>query len=192
MGKRYVGVVLAGGQSRRFGTAKAIAKKNNKAFYKYSIDALAPIVDCLLVVTNSNLEHIFDKEKTKIIHDTKKYQGQGPLAGIFTAMEKYPAEWYIAVPIDVPFVETWVYEHLISQIEHGVDAIIPIVAGKRQPLIAIYHSSTRNLIEKGLNKGERSVQKLLEKCTIKYVPFDEEGPFININDVIDYQQYIEG
>src|SRR5690625_7588069 len=96
-----------------------------------------------------------------MVDDHNLYQGEGPLAGIYTAMEVLIAEWYMIVPVDVPFVEQWIFEWLITFIAEAVVAIIPVVNGKNEPLLSLYHYSLKKEFKKQLNKGERSMHQLV-------------------------------
>lgn len=186
------GVILAGGMSRRFGTPKAFAEKDGIPFYQHSIAALNPFVTSVLIVTNPKLQHLFQQEDEGItvVNDLDNYRGQGPLAGIYTAMETSSSEWYMVIPVDVPFMETWVIEALVHSIDTNVDAIIPVVSGKMQPLISIFRHSLKEVIKSQLDNGERAVDQLLKKCKVSYVPMDSEKAFININHQSDYQTFL--
>ncbi|WP_156291652.1 molybdenum cofactor guanylyltransferase [Oceanobacillus salinisoli] len=192
MADKIAGVVLAGGQSRRFGVPKAFAKKGKKRFYQYSVEALEPFTDTIIIVTNPKLEEFFhqDKKNFAIIKDNKAYQGLGPLAGIYTAMETISADWFMVVPVDVPFINCSVFKILITYLDEKTDAAIPVVSGKIQPLISIFHSEVKELIRNQLDKQELSVQQLLQQCRVKYVPMEEEQPFYNINRQTDYKKWI--
>src|SRR5699024_8783911 len=100
------GVILAGGESRRFGSPKAFALRDHIPFYQYSLQAIEPFVSSTLIVTNPKLEGFFTNEDVKmnVVIDDAKYREQGPLAGIYTAMDTIVTDWYMVIPIDVPFV----------------------------------------------------------------------------------------
>lgn len=189
---KFVGVILAGGESKRFGSPKAFAEKEGKAFYLYSMEALKPYTSHIIIVTNPELEPVFLSENVpaEIIKDIDEYRKQGPLGGIYTAMEQYKGEWYMVIPIDVPFIERKIMEKLMKNIEPNIDAVIPVVSGKIQPLISIYHYNVKSKIKRNLDNNRRSVQKLLDVCMVKYVPIDEAELFVNINSQVDYQKYI--
>ncbi|WP_162800339.1 molybdenum cofactor guanylyltransferase [Oceanobacillus zhaokaii] len=189
----FIGVILAGGQSRRFGSPKAFAKREGNSFYTYSAKALESYTSKLVLVTNPKLSPVFSQEgfTGEIISDCTEYAGQGPLAGIYSAMEKYSADWYIVSPIDVPFIDQAVIELLLSNIEPNVDAVIPVVAGKKQPLIALYHHNVKGLIKSKLDRGLRSVEKVLEDLNVHYLSIKDEQAFINVNSQVDYEKYIK-
>nr|WP_240795574.1 molybdenum cofactor guanylyltransferase [Aquibacillus halophilus] len=187
----YTGIIIAGGQSRRFGSPKAFAKLEGKPLYSYSISILNKYCSSIVLVTNSSLEQSFKQENlaVQVIQDIKKYQGQGPLAGIFSAMTKVTDEWYMVLPIDVPFMQEWVIEELIYQLDDSYEAIVPVVNGKKQPLVALYHQSLRNRIEENLQQGKRSLDQLLTNAKVKYLTnIEDENPFININHREDFPE----
>src|SRR5690625_7699926 len=109
MARNIVGVILAGGQSSRFGSPKAFVKKDNIPFYQYSWQARKPFVSSTLIITNPLVEALFAKDNVpiKMVNDHDQYQGQGPLAGIYTAMNVLIAEWYMIVPDEVRVFEKW-------------------------------------------------------------------------------------
>lgn len=192
--KNIVGVILAGGESKRFGSPKAFALRDHIPFYQYSLQAIEPFVSSTVIITSPKLEGFFINKdvKTSIVNDEEKYRGQGPLAGIYTAMDTIFTEWYMVIPIDVPFIEQWVFNRLIKYIaKDGLDAIVPIVNGKKQPLLSIYHYSMKKRIKKQLDMEKRSVHELLNESKVVYVSIDEEKPFTNINCQNDYQQFVQ-
>jgi molybdenum cofactor guanylyltransferase len=184
MANAFAGIVLAGGESRRFGSPKAFAKREGVSFYQYSIDILTPFTSSIVLVTRPELQHMFYREEdvgVKVINDQDIYRGQGPLAGIYSAMDEVFADWYFVLPTDVPFIEKWVLEQLVQYTDSAVQAIVPIVCGKEQPLIAIYHKSVKNMIADQLSKGKRSLRNILEQIDVKYEKINNEKPFRNIN-----------
>jgi len=188
-----LGVILAGGKSRRFGSPKAFAKKCGLPFYQYSIDAIKPHTASQLIITSTDLIEQFNgiDPHIKVAVDHSAYQGKGPLAGIYTAMDKVEADWYLTAPVDVPFVKSWVFKRLLEYAEQDVDAVVAVAASRKHPLIAVYHSSVKNKVKEKLDEEKLSVQHLLESIRVKYVPIEEEQPFININRQIEYEQFVK-
>ena len=193
MTRTILGVVLAGGESKRFGSPKAFAQKNHIPFYRYSVEAIEPFVNTTIIVTNPELKPLFAnrEDKINIVNDVEPYRGQGPLAGIYTAMNLFAADWYMVVPVDVPFVKQSVFKILTNYIAEDIDAIVPKVNGKIQPLISLYHHSIKKSIKKQLDIGERSMHQLLIDKRVIYVPMKENKPVTNINWRKDYHQFIQ-
>lgn len=191
MGK-IAGILLAGGQSRRFGSPKAFLQMDGKYFYQYSVDSMREIVNSIVIVTNTDLKASFyaEEDTFTIITDQKNVKGLGPLAGICTGMKYISADWYMTAPIDVPFINTAVFHTLLSYKKDGVDAIVPVVSGEIQPLIAIYHHRVKEVILDQLQKELLSAHQLLENSHVIYVPIEEERCFYNINRREDYNRWI--
>lgn len=186
----FVGVILAGGQSSRFGTAKAFATRNEIPFYQYSITALTPFCSSILVVAQSQWCSRFQRREQSlhIIEDHPDFKGDGPLAGIYSVMETVEGEWYMVVPIDVPFIRSSVFQCLKEEVDLQIDGIVPVVAGKIQPLIAMYHHSVKGKILAELSQGQRSLKNFLNKINVKYIEMDDPVPFININRPEDFKR----
>jgi molybdenum cofactor guanylyltransferase len=185
--RRIHGIVLAGGKSRRYGEPKAFAERNGIPFYEYSIRALSPCSNRIILVASTELKPLFHVgPDIKLMEDLPSVKGQGPLAGILTGMQAGEAEWYIVLPIDVPFVEKNVIKSLIDDLDDNYEAVIPFVKEKKQPLFGLYKYSVRKKIEEHLTMGHRSVQQLLDKLRVKYVEFPDNTPFQNINYQKDF------
>lgn len=190
--EKFTGILLAGGESKRFGKPKAFALKGSKPFYVHSLEALKPFVEKIIIVTNKKLHHRFPfSSSIEVIHDFKEYKGNGPLAGIYSTMEIYFSEWYVVAPVDVPFIEQEVYGELIKHVDNDYDAIVPIATGKIHPLIALYRSSLKEKIKNKLDEGNLSVRRLLKDVQVKYVQFDNDMPFYNINNQKEYKKYLK-
>ncbi|MEI3600854.1 molybdenum cofactor guanylyltransferase [Oceanobacillus sp. SE10311] len=186
-----VGVILAGGKSRRFGSPKSFAVKDNKAFFQWSLEAITPVVDDTILITNQDLKGKFPPElEVEIVTDMEKFAGKGPLAGLYTAMQEKEACWYAVIPTDVPFMAKEVFERLLTE-RKGVQAVIPVVNERLQPLIALYHHTLKQRIKTLLETDRLHMRALLDKADVKYVPFSDEEPFININRLEDFNSHIQ-
>ena len=58
---KTVGIVLAGGLSRRFGSPKAFARLEAKYFYERAVEAYEPFCEEVVVVTRQELVDRFGK-----------------------------------------------------------------------------------------------------------------------------------
>ena len=92
-----IGIVLAGGESRRFGSPKAFATFQDRYFYEYAVDALTP--NCTDVFVVARPEHVSQfPESVQVGTDAIEFAGLGPLAGILTVMQLKPSESYAVLP----------------------------------------------------------------------------------------------
>lgn len=181
------GVILSGGGSRRFKAPKAFALYNDVPFWEHSLHALEEVTDTQLVVSHPDLIKRF-RETTHlpVIIDEQNVQGKGPLAGIYSAMKHVNAKWYVVLSCDIPVMERQVISKLQDLRSDSKKAIIPIIEGRVQPLVGIYHHSLLAKIEELLANGSYRLMSLLEVTDVLYITETELGVdpkvFQNIND----------
>ncbi len=186
---RLGGIILAGGESRRFGSPKALARLEDRHFFEYAIQAIEQLTkDIVIISHNSILSEINRVTTFPVIEDLPQYKGKGPLAGIATGMKYLKSDWYIVLPCDTPNITNLVIMSLVKQINTDTDAIISVVKGRIQPLIGVYHSKVVSDVIEILESDQYKMMKLLDELRVTYVPFEDEQPFQNINDLEEFQK----
>ena len=86
------GLVLAGGQSRRMGTDKALLEHGGRSQLAHVVELLEAEVDRVFVSARPDQQDEPERSRYELIVD--RYEDMGPLAGILSAMEAYPdADW---------------------------------------------------------------------------------------------------
>lgn len=193
---RTIGILLAGGQSRRFGQPKAFAVYKEKYFYEWAKEALKPNVNELVIVSHPSLKKEFKQRgEPNVVEDAAPFQGRGPLAGIYTVMKEYDGDWYAVLPCDTPKMTPFIIHNIQNFIAEDVEAVIPIIDGKVQPLAAMYHKRTKSIIRELLDEEEYRVKSLLDRCRVRWVTEEElqiEGEeFENINDKTSFQLLLD-
>ncbi|WP_168733814.1 molybdenum cofactor guanylyltransferase [Metabacillus sediminilitoris] len=188
-----VGVLLAGGESRRFGQPKAFAKFKELTFWEHSYDAMKNITDRQLIISHPALvERFRDDSLCQVFTDNEEVKGKGPLAGIYTAMEIENAEWFVVLSCDIPYINEKTIQTLLDLRHQNVKAVIPNIKGKLHPLIGVYHKSILSIISKQLENHEHKMISLLEKIAVLYVSENDIDvdlkSFSNINSQKDYLQ----
>ncbi len=143
------GAVLAGGASRRFGRNKALEPFGEKRLIDHCVESLRQHCDPVLVVAN-DLSPYHDVRAT-LVRDVIPHQG--PLVGIYTALLFSPRQWVLVKATDMPF---WVPElvALLFEAREGVDVVVPMVADRYEPLLALYRRRCLPAIAATL-QGER-------------------------------------
>lgn len=163
---KTVGVLLAGGLSRRFGSPKAFAKREGKFFYEYAVAALNPYCDELIIVTRPEYIERFPSHFTLIVDD-ENYAGDGPLAGIYSAMKASNAARYIVLPCDMPYMNTQFIEQLLAQEEADVVAVR--TADNHHPLVSIWKRTIMKDLERTLNQKQLRVVPFLDSVQTKWI-----------------------
>lgn len=159
---QIVGVLLAGGQSSRFGSPKAFAKMEGKYFYERAYEALASVSEHVVLVTRAELLPRFPKH-LHVVTDVAQFQGDGPLAGIYTAMLEKQAHHYVVLPCDMPYIDSVVLNDVVTHASNADNVCVCAVrcAGELHPLVSYWSRVMLDPIQLALEQGQRSVMKLL-------------------------------
>ncbi|MBN8842609.1 MAG: molybdenum cofactor guanylyltransferase [Sphingomonadales bacterium] len=167
--KRIAGVVLAGGRSERFGSDKAVALYRGRKLIDWSIAALEPHCEALLVAGHDHADHPRTSDRPTA--------GLGPLGGLAGAMQTARAAGFthiLSLPCDTPEVPG----ALLSQLCRSDGAI---VAGC--PVIGLWPTDDGERLEQWLAAGRsKSVRAWAEDR--RYAAIDA-APILNINHVGD-------
>lgn len=169
---RVVGVVLAGGASRRFGSDKLGAMLDGRPLLLRAIDAL-DAVDGLERVIVAGPASPFEPDwlpavvaaGADVVRDEEAFGG--PLAGLAVALDALAdADVAIVVGGDMPRLDPTVLGDLVRAIERGAGADVAFLAsdGERHPLpLAVSVGPGRHVARKLLERGERSLRAYLEE-----------------------------
>lgn len=188
----YTGVLLAGGQSRRFGSNKALAETDGYQLIEHPARVLAELFDHLLLITNTpELYDFLDWPTTPDLAP-----GRGPLAGIEAALIRAATPYIFVAGCDMPELDRTLIKHLCS-LSPGFDAVIPISAKGWEPLHGVYSQTALPAISAALAVGTRKLQTVL--ATLKVCEVGEAemlavsatslSSFRNVNTVADLAQF---
>ncbi|KPN13651.1 molybdenum cofactor guanylyltransferase [Bacillus australimaris] len=179
-----VNVILAGGASRRFGEPKASHVYQGKPLYEHVKEQL--LEGQTVIISHPSLLPFFKaRGEQNVWLDDEEVRGCGPLAGMYTAMKKQEAEWYLVTACDMPFIRKRTAEIILSYCTEHTDAVIPLVHGRLQPLFALYHRRCLPFVHACLKENQLAIQDLLRKLQVRIVSEEElnvtSNEFCNIN-----------
>ena len=189
-----LGVILAGGKSKRMGKDKLFLKLNNKVLIEYTIDKVKKYLGQVIIITNHSNE-FFNKNNLITVKDC--IDGQlGPLVGILTAMKwakdqsnKY--SWVATFPCDTPFFPESIIKNFIKEAEKKESLILSASShGRKHNIFGLWSLDLYDKLKDDLiNKKIRKVQEWTEKNKIKNLEFKfkDYDPFFNINTKEDLE-----
>lgn len=184
------GIILAGGKSSRMGTDKGFVLWKNKTFIQHSIDAIKPLVNDIIIVSDFK---IYDTLGYKRVADS--LTDAGPLSGLYSGLTKSNSEFNLVVSCDVPRITNNVLNKVIEGYTQGNMATVCVAKGKVMPLIALYHKSCVNLCKTLLSNGERRMMYLLSQLHgVNYVHLNKQDAkhVENINSPTDLKKIENG
>ncbi|WP_306532505.1 formate dehydrogenase accessory sulfurtransferase FdhD [Geobacter sp.] len=188
------GVILAGGQSSRMGSNKALLPYKGGRFIESIHRQLAEIFDEVLLVTNNPEQYDFLPCR-KV---TDLYPGMGALAGIHAGLHHAANTAAFMVACDMPYLNSDLIRHLATQADPG-GVLIPESPAGLEPLHAVYGKGCLAAIETTLLSGERRIVSFFGRTNVNRVNaeqvalFDPDfNTFSNINTPVDYYRLRDG
>jgi molybdopterin-guanine dinucleotide biosynthesis protein A len=185
-----LGVILAGGKSRRFGGGdKGLADLSGRPVLAHVIDGFRPQVGRLILNINGEPRR-FASFGLPLVADGENPE-LGPLSGILAAFDwqKRHAPDCIAiatVSTDVPFLPADLVARLDAMRNGGI--ALATSNGRRHPTVALWPLSSRTAIADALQRRALSVNALTEHLNAVAVPFPMRNidgsavdPFLNVN-----------
>lgn len=167
--KNITGIILAGGKSSRIGSDKGFLLLNNKTFIQHIIEAMQPLVDEVIIVSNNADYDIYNLKR---VDDLIK--NAGPLAGVYTGLHHSNTENNLVLSCDVPLINTDTLKKLTDNIEGNVDVIQLESNSKTMPLIALYKKHCESRFLKLLQQGERRLRFAVKQCNVKTIVLNKE------------------
>jgi molybdopterin-guanine dinucleotide biosynthesis protein A len=147
------GYVLAGGQSSRMGTDKALLPWGGGTVLDAVIRAVREAAGDVVLVAPDERYLAF---RGRRISDLRP--GQGPLGGIEAALLDTDTDWNLIVACDMPLLSAALLKRLLMDaIALDADCLIPAGADCRHPLAAAYHRRCLIEFSRVLDLGERRV-----------------------------------
>lgn len=161
-------IILAGGQSRRMGTDKALLRlaPEGPRLLEMVLATLKPLASPILISTNRPTEYSWSG--LPLVEDN--YPGCGPLAGLEAGLAASPAELNFLVACDMPWLAAPLLEYLL-QLAPPYQAVIPLdQAGRAEPLCAVYSKSCLPVIRRNLAGGILKMTGWLTEINTLCVP----------------------
>jgi len=188
-------VVLAGGQSKRFGEDKNQVKLGNLTLLEHVLAKVTKKFEKILIISNQNL-NLKMLNSITIIPDC--VQGNlGPLVGVLTAMKwikknNKQYQWIATFPSDTPFFDTSIIEKYKSRINLNESLLYFVRSNqKRHNIFGLWSVKLMDTLENDLiNNNFRKVEKWADKIGVKTinVKIDKFDPFFNINTKTDLKE----
>ena len=179
-----LGVVLAGGKSKRFGEDKSKVKLNGKILLEHTLDKIKSKFDTILIVSNSKIVKDYIVIKDCI-------DGQlGPLIGVLSAMKwikenNYSQEWIITFPCDTPFFNISIIDKFV-EVSKLDDSLLYFAKSKqkRHNIFGLWSLKLIKTLEKDIVEHKhRKVEEWANKIGVKTINISYKAidPFFNIN-----------
>lgn len=184
------GVILAGGQSRRFGTNKALAEFNGVPLIQRVTGLIGALFSEKLLITNTPETYSFLAWPTA----GDRFPDHGPLAGIHAALSGIRSPRAFITACDMPFLVPELIRYLCSLATPEWEVVLPWLDDGPEPLCAVYSKMALPVITDNLRNGQKKISQSLEQMRVRKVGYQEiakiapdRKAFYNINRYEDLQ-----
>ena len=172
------GLLLTGGGSRRMGVDKAALVVDGVPLAERAAAALSAVVSPVLEVGPG---------RTSLPVVTEPDPGAGPLAALAAGAGALAEHGHhgaaVVLATDLPVVTALLVRVLAS---HPSDAtVVPVVAGRRQPLAARYSPAALDQAQALFAAGRRSLAALLDEVDVVELTEDDLAPVVDLRELED-------
>lgn len=187
-----IGIILAGGTSRRMPGDKAFMEVSGRRVIDIQIEVLDGLFDEILIVGNQRrIERLRVYERPGVRVVQEPVSGKGPLGGILSGLMLSRSDSNFVLACDMPFVQRDAAAYVLDRLE-GFQVAVPSTPKGLEPLHAAYHSSCIEVIRQQLDEGDLKVTDFFARVRVNPVPwedllrFDPTGRLMmNINEPED-------
>jgi molybdopterin-guanine dinucleotide biosynthesis protein A len=183
-------VILAGGTSSRMGSNKALLVVDGTPLIEKIYRTMARLFREVILVTNTPGEYAF--LPCPMVAD--RYPGVGPLAGLHAGILASREDRIFITACDTPFLNPDVIR-MICAVDGEYDAVVPLSAGGKEPLQALYKRRCLAMVEQALEQGNGKLMNLLDRLRTRFITPEElasipgaELSFCNVNTPEEYER----
>jgi len=169
-------VILAGGQSRRFGEDKAFYQVGKRLMVEVVADVLRPEFDEVMIAGGDVIRF---KDHGLVCYPDP-VRGKGGLGGIYNGLMHTTADWFFCCGCDMPLLQPEVVGTIVRNLGDE-DVLLPVINDVRQPLHAVYKRSILPTVERLVREANSFLPDLFNCVNVRY--FDER----DLSHIPDYQ-----
>lgn len=164
--RAVTGVILAGGESRRFGGGnKAFRRIGGVMMIDRVYDTLRGVCEGMVIVTNTPLDYL----RWDAVLATDWFDFRSSLVGIHAGLMSAGSEYAFVAACDIPFLKKEVVETILDGIEDHIDVVVPETGAGMEPLCAVYSRRCLDVIERHLARGDLVIKTIYNKLRVRTI-----------------------
>ncbi|HCE66946.1 MAG: molybdenum cofactor guanylyltransferase [Geobacteraceae bacterium GWC2_55_20] len=184
------GVILAGGQSSRMGSNKALLPIQGGRFIEAIYRRFSELFPEVLLVTNNPEQYAF--LPCRKVGDL--YAGMGALAGLHSGLRHAASPHIFAAACDMPWLNSALIRRLAGLCDTA-DVVIPQGENGLEPLHAIYGKQCLGPMKESLETDRRRIVSFFPQVRVRQLRQEQVAAidpgfdsFRNVNTPADYYQ----
>lgn len=181
------GLVLAGGQSRRMGSDKALLVREGRSQLEHMAELLGSVTERVYVSVRE--EQQTEPERRRYAQIVDRFEAIGPVAGILSAMTEYPEVDWLVVACDLPNVDANTLGYLLENrsVTQPFTAYSSSYDALPEPLCALYRAGSDVIVRGFVEEGVICPRKILIRSDTKLLEQPDPTALDNINTPDDLE-----
>jgi molybdopterin-guanine dinucleotide biosynthesis protein A len=180
-------IIFAGGKSSRMGEDKALLPFGDfTTLSEFQYSRLSKIFSNVYISCREKEKFAFDAKF--ILDRTETY---APTAGFIASFQALQSDTIFVMSVDAPFISEDVIKRLINEDKSSSHATIAKTSINSHPLCGIYHKTLYKKFLKMEKENNHKLGYLLKNFNVKYVDFEDESLFANLNHPNEYQEALK-
>lgn len=178
-------VILCGGKSSRMGQDKSKLMLKNQTLIQFQVDKFSKIFKSVYVSAKEDkFENHFN-----LIKDSLEFKIDSPMLALYSILSNFKNEFVFILSVDSPKVSKNELLKMLPFLEQNYKIILAKTPLYKHPLCGFYHSSLAQTCKKFLEKDEQKIGLLFSKIKTKFVEFENEDAFLNLNFYEEYEKF---
>ncbi len=184
------GLVLAGGESRRMGSDKALLVRDGQSQLAHIAALLDQVTDRVFVSTRGDQQG--ESERSRFTQIVDRYEDIGPIAGILSALEEHPQADWLVVACDLPNIDEATLQFLIVNRSQGKQftAFRSSYDELPEPLCALYRSGCESVLRQFIDDGIVCPRKVMIRSDTELLTQPDPRSLDNVNTPDDLQRSV--
>ena len=182
--------ILAGGESKRFGSDKVFANFRGMPLIKHLIWRFREHTDDLFIVSRFDQPDRLQTVDIPIVYDS--FPERTIMGAIIDALQASKNEWTFVIAVDLPLINWSIVQWMASNTltNNQISFVIPELVNGSQPLCAFYKKECIELLRKKLDLNQQRMRSICDEsnCFNLSIPSKLQWQFLNMNTLEDLKQ----
>lgn len=174
-----IGVVVAGGASKRMGADKAMLEYHGTKWIDHAYTMLSAI--CPKVYVSCGKIHPQYYDQFPLIID--RYENSGPLASFEAVFNLHQNAPLFMLAVDMPLLDRHLLSAICDQRNSKKDASLPYteIDDRWHPLCGIYETPCHSIVQDQMDQHRYALWRLLEKLNVQRISVGHCTQLANVN-----------
>ena len=175
-------VILAGGESRRFGSDKSLLRVGGELLVERSLREWGGLFEDVVIACGAKKKFFLPG----VTEAVDVYPDRGPLGGVHAGLGAARGPWVFVAACDMPGIDADFIKELFRYAEGEWRIVLPRHDGILEPLCGLYHKDCFAAAELMLSENRNCILDMYDVVPTRYVK--TKNCFFNVN----YPDDVEG